>query len=68
MIHSTENKPLDIICPIKDFDSKICFLQNGYVVFNKIALPFLNDLHSLSSNYIVDKEQTFQYSLMEHSY
>jgi ectoine hydroxylase-related dioxygenase (phytanoyl-CoA dioxygenase family) len=68
MNQATEDKLLDIICPIKDFDSKKSLLQNGYVVFNKIALPFLNDLHTLSSNYIVDKEQTFQYSLMEHSY
>ncbi len=64
----TENKLLDIICPIKDYDSKKSFLQNGYVVFNKIALPYLNALHLLCSKYIVEKEQTFQYSLMEHSF
>ncbi len=68
MNQSTENKLLDIICPIKDFDSKKSFLQNGFVVFNKIALPLLNALHLLSSKYIVEKEQTFQYSLMEHSF
>jgi hypothetical protein len=65
---SNEDKLLDIICPIKDYNSKKSFLQNGYVVFNKIALPFLNDLNSLSSKYTVEKEQTFQYSLMEHSF
>ena len=68
MNQSTENKLLDIICPIKDYDSKKTFLQNGFVVFNKIALPFLNALHLLSSKYIVEKEQTFQYSLMEHNF
>jgi len=68
MNQSTEEKLLDIICPIKDYDSKKSFLQNGFVVFNKITLPFLNALDSLCSNYIVEKEKTFQYSLMEHSY
>lgn len=57
-----------MICPIKDFNSKKSFLENGYVVFNKIALPFLNDLQLLSSKYIIEKEQAFQYSLMEHSF
>lgn len=61
-------KKTDLICPIKDLSLKKSFVENGFIVLNNLSLPFMDKLYSLSLNYIKQKEQTFQYSLMEHSY
>jgi len=58
----------EVICPIKDVNLKASFMDLGFLVFQKKTLPFIEQLERVCSKFVVNKEQTFQYSMMEHTF
>ncbi len=58
----------EVICPIKEVHLKASFMDLGFLHIQKKTLPFIEQLERVCAKYVVNKEQTFQYSLMEHSF